>query len=119
MVSKEAIDEALAAHGQWKKRLQDAVSTGQSDFDPNTVRKDNACQFGKWLYGLPLADTKSDDYATIKTLHAEFHAIAGEILALALAGQKQEAQKKLEFGGEYGNTSGKLALALQAWKAAL
>jgi hypothetical protein len=119
MVTKEAIDAALAAHAQWKKRLQDAVATGQSEFKADTVKKDNACQFGQWLYGLPLDDTKSDDYIKVKAFHADFHKTAGEILEFALTGKKQEAMQKLDTGGSYGAATGKLVLALQAWKARL
>jgi methyl-accepting chemotaxis protein len=116
MVTKEAIDSALTAHALWKKRLQDAVSTGKSEFKPETVRTDNACQFGQWLYGLPLGDTKSESYLKVKTLHADFHKVAGDILQLALSGKKEEGLKKLEYGGEYGSITGKLVLALQSWK---
>ena len=116
MVTKEAIDAALSAHSQWKKRLQDAIATGQSEFKADSVKRDNTCQFGQWLHGLPIADTKSDDYNLIKTLHADFHKIAGEILELALSGKKNEALKNLETGGPYGRATGKLVLALQAWK---
>jgi methyl-accepting chemotaxis protein len=116
MVTKEAIDAALAAHAQWKKRLQDAISTGQSEFKAEVVKKDNACQFGQWLYSLPSQDTKSEDFNNVKALHADFHTVAGEILALALSGKKQEALKMLESSGTYGSATGKLVLALQAWK---
>jgi hypothetical protein len=119
MATKEAIDAALTAHAQWKKRLQDAISTGQSEFKPEVVKTDNACQFGQWLYSMSSQETKSEDYIKVKTLHANFHKIAGEILQLGLSGQKDEALKKLEVGGEYGSATGKLVLALQAWKAKL
>jgi hypothetical protein len=119
MVTREAIDAALAAHAQWKKRLQDAVATGKSEFKAETVKRDNACQFGQWLYGLPLEDTKSEDFLKAKSLHADFHKTAGEILDLALAGKKQEASQRLDTGGSYGAATGKLVLALQAWKAKL
>ena len=52
----------------------------------------------------------------MKELHAEFHNAAAEILDLALKGKTEEAQKKLEFGGGYGQISGRLVLALQAWR---
>ncbi|MBI5473545.1 MAG: CZB domain-containing protein [Ignavibacteriae bacterium] len=116
MVTKEAIEAALAAHAQWKKRLQDAITTGQSEFKPDAVKKDNACQFGQWLYGLPQQDTASEDFKKVKMLHAEFHKIAGEILMLALSGKKENAMKMLGFGGSYGTATGKLVLALQSWK---
>ena len=119
MVTKEAIDAALLAHGQWKKRLQDAISTGQSEFKAVDVKRDDACQFGKWLYGLPQEDKNSEHYQTVKSLHADFHKAAGEVLELAIAGKKQEALKKLEYDSQYGIAAGKLVVALQLWKAKL
>jgi hypothetical protein len=117
MVTKEAIDAALSAHALWKKRLRDAVDTEQSEFKPDLVKKDNACQFGQWLYGLSDADKASESYSKVKSLHADFHRVAGEILELALAGKKAEAIGKLEYGGQYGSASGALVLALNDWKA--
>jgi len=116
MVTREAIDAALSAHAQWKKRLQDAIATGKSEFKADAVKKDDGCQFGQWLYGLTGEDTKSDMYTKVKSLHADFHKTAGDILELALTGKKEEALKKLEAGGPYGSATGKLVLALQAWK---
>lgn len=116
MVTKDAIDTALTAHAQWKKRLQDAVETGQSSFQAEDVRKDNACQFGQWLYALSDADKKSAMVTKVRELHASFHKAAGDILHLALSGKKAEALKALEFGGPYGKATGELVLALQAWK---
>ena len=116
MITNEAIDSALAAHSQWKTRLQDAISSGKSEFKAEVVMKDNTCQFGQWLYGLTGEDVKSDNYVKVKGLHADFHKIAGEILALALSGKKDEAMKKLGQGGPYGSATGKLVLALPAWK---
>ncbi len=116
MVTKEAIDAALAAHSQWKQRLHDAIITGTSEFKSDVVKKDDACQFGKWLYGLPPSDTSGEQYAKVKILHADFHRVAGEILSLALSGKKEEALKMMEHGGRYGSATGKLVLALMAWK---
>ncbi len=119
VVTKEAIDAALSAHTRWKKRLQEAISTVQSEFKADTVKRDDACQFGQWLYSLRGEDMKSEDYNKVKSLHTDFHKTAGEILELALSGKKQEALKKLGYGGQYGSATGKLVLALQAWKGKL
>lgn len=116
MVTKEAIDSALSAHSQWKIRLHDAATSGTSEFKVEIVKKDNECQFGKWLYSFSQEEMKSEDYQKIKTLHSEFHMIAGDILNLATSGKKNEAMKLLEFGGSYGVTTGKLVLALNNWK---
>jgi hypothetical protein len=116
MISKEVIDNALAAHVQWKKRLQEVLITGKSEYQVNVVKKDDKCQFGEWLINLSDQEKNLADYKKIKELHAEFHNAAAEILDLALKGKKEEAQKKLEFGGGYGQISGRLVLALQAWR---
>lgn len=119
MVTHEALDAALEAHGKWKARLRDAIATGHSEFTVDVVKRDNACEFGRWLEMLSPQDKKSDDYLKVKNLHATFHQTAAEILALALAGKKEQAIKLLEFGGKYGNDSGGLVLALNQWKAKL
>lgn len=116
MVSKEEIDAALAAHSLWKKRLLDAITTGQSEFQVEIVKKDNACQFGKWLYSLPDEVKNETDFTKIKDLHAEFHKTAATILEFAVTGQKETALKKMETGGGYGSITGKLVLALNDWK---
>ncbi|NWF90404.1 MAG: CZB domain-containing protein [Ignavibacteriaceae bacterium] len=119
MVTKEAIDSALNAHALWKTRLQDVVKNGKSDFKVSSVQKDNECQFGQWIYKLPEEDTLSEDFITIKNLHAEFHKTAALVLELALSGKKGEAIKHLEFGGIYNQITDKLVLALNAWKSKL
>jgi hypothetical protein len=116
MISKEAIDSALTAHSQWKKRLQEAIEKGMSEFKVDVVNKDNACQFGQWLYSLPEKEKSSPDFIKVKDLHAEFHKTAAEILGLAINGKEEEALKKMEFGGGYGKITGKLILALNDWK---
>jgi len=116
LITKEAIAAALSAHAQWKKRLQDAIATGKSEFTPSVVTKDNACQFGQWLYSLSPPDTLSVDFQKVKALHANFHKVAADILTLALTGKKSEALEMLEHGGAYVQATGKLVLALGAWQ---
>ena len=41
----------IAAHGLWKYRLHEAITSGHSSFDPAVVELDNRCPFGQWLYG--------------------------------------------------------------------
>ncbi len=115
MISTQVIDDALLAHAKWKKRLQDAVTSASSEFEVGTVRRDDACPFGQWLHAVP-APERSADYQNILKLHAEFHRVAGEILALAVGGQRPKAEAMLGPGGEYSRTSGNLVLALGAWK---
>jgi len=116
MVDIKMIDKAVMAHKEWKDKLENAINAGRSDLNPLVVKTDNACEFGKWLYSLSAADKANVTFNTIKELHAEFHKIAGDILQLAVNGQKEDAIKKLSFGGTYGIASSKLTTALYEWK---
>jgi len=116
MIDAKMIDRALLAHKEWKDRLEHAIITGQSDFEPIIVMRDNACEFGKWLYSLPANEKSSENFNIVKNLHAEFHKIAGDILKHAISGNKNEAKARLSFGGTYGIASAKLGVALYDWK---
>jgi hypothetical protein len=118
MISHEEIDKAIAAHGAWKDRLTAAVDTGKLEIPIATIRTDNACAFGMWLFGTTItADDKSTpQYKEIMKLHAEFHRTAARIAELALSGRKEEAQTMLQSGKEYAKISGQLQSALKKWK---
>jgi hypothetical protein len=116
MITKEEIDEALEAHAQWRNQLQEAISSGKSEFKVDMVSKDNVCPFGQWLYKLSKDEIKNDEPQIVQHLHAEFHKVAGDILSLALAGRKEEALAKLDYKSEYGSAAGKLILAMIGWK---
>lgn len=116
MVTRDAIDAALGVHAKWRARLESAIATGKSDFIPAVVAKDDACDFGRWLHTLGGEDIKTAHYAKVKVFHAEFHATAGKILAMAVGGRKADAQKALEPGGDYARIAGKLVMALNVWK---
>ncbi len=111
----EAIEGALAAHGQWKQRLHDAVATGQSDARVAVVRLDNQCMFGKWLYGDPSA-RRAAAYESVRRLHADFHRAAAEVLQLALGGKTDAALAAMQPGQSFAAASESLERELQAWK---
>lgn len=113
------INDAIGAHGAWKLKLRTAISVGKSDVEPATVRCDDRCALGRWLYGSTLDDsTKSGKpYQVIRRLHAEFHHSAATVLESALAGRKDQATQALE--GEFKERSEKLVRALTKWKGEL
>lgn len=113
------INDAIGAHGAWKLKLRTAISVGKSDIEPATVRCDDRCAFGRWLYG-PTIDghTRSGKpYQVIHRLHAEFHQTAATVLESALAGRKAQATEILD--GEFKERSEKLVRALTKWKGEL
>lgn len=113
---QKQITAALAAHGQWKARLRTAIAEGKCDLTVTIALRDDQCAFGKWLHGEASPELRSSaHYSSCKQLHAEFHRAAGEVLQLALAGKKAEAEAKLASGTPFTGTSMKLTLELSNW----
>jgi hypothetical protein len=115
-VMAEEIKKAMGAHGAWKLRLKTAVAVGRSDLSPATVRCDDLCEFGKWIYSpsIDAATKQGMPYKVVRRLHGEFHECASRVLTCALAGKKQEANSLLD--GEFTERSDKLLRALTKWR---
>jgi hypothetical protein len=116
MADIQELDKAIGAHGMWKSRLKTAVTTGKTDAPVSTIRVDNECAFGKWLYGATLtaSDKATADYKAVKDLHAQFHKLAGQVAELATSGKQDDADKLLS--GDFTAVSMKLTAAMMAWK---
>ena len=120
MSTKDEIEQAIAAHAQWKQRLNDAIESGRSDWTPSEVRADCNCLFGKWLYGgIDPREKSSKSYLKILGMHALFHREAGTVLELALSGGQQEAKMRVAIGGVYLKISSELIHAMKQWQASL
>lgn len=114
----DALDKAIAAHAKWKYRLMDAIDSGKSPWRVGDVRTDHACEFGKWLIGLLLSERLSDHAKKVRTLHAEFHGLAADVLEMALAGRKEEARAAMAFGSRFASVSSDLTATIMEWKEA-
>lgn len=112
------IDQAVGAHGMWKGRLKQAIDSGKLDTPVATIRTNNQCAFGKWLYGSTLSaqDKSSEYYKTVTELHTQFHQAAAQVAELATSGKKNEAEKLLVPDGRFASISSKLTAAMVAWK---
>jgi methyl-accepting chemotaxis protein len=114
MITAEVLDHAIAAHAKWKYRLREAIDTGTSQWRAQDVRTDNACEFGKWLIEMPVSQRLSKHYKTVRDLHAQFHKVAADVLELALAGLKDEANAAIAIGSRFAAVSSKLTMAVVA-----
>ena len=114
-----AVQNAIGAHGKWKFNLKMAVSNGKSDFEVAKVKRDDLCDFGKWLHGDSIdEETKQGKpYEVVTRLHREFHECASQVLNLALTNNKNKADALLE--GEFTHRSDTLVRALTKWKGEL
>ena len=113
MIESKKVVTAIAAHEQWKSRIQDAIVHGTSEYKPEIVATNNSCELGKWL----LADTQvaqDPNFPKIQSLHNEFHKEAGRILAMALQGKSAEAEKLLEHGAKFDRLSSDLKAILRS-----
>jgi hypothetical protein len=119
MALADQLTAAISAHAAWKVRLAQAISSGSSDFAVPTVRLDNQCPFGKWLYGeIDPTSRRSPEYEKVRTLHAAFHVAAAGVLGLAVSGRRAEAEAAMGPGSEFARVSTQLTLALTAWQRA-
>jgi Chemoreceptor zinc-binding domain len=115
----ERIDAAIAAHELWKTRLLGVIETGSSEWVPRTVKADNQCEFGRWLYAFSPEEKAIPHYNVVKHLHAQFHIEAGRILDIALRGDQGNAVAELAEGSSYAGISTALINELLNWKAEL
>jgi hypothetical protein len=108
---------AISAHGMWKVRLESAINTGASEFDPAVVETDNKCEFGRWLHGdIDPVLKQQPNFKKVVDLHAAFHREAARILRLALAGQANVAAAEISEGSKYFTLSTQLTHELEIWK---
>ena len=113
------VTKAIAAHASWKRRLRDAIDTGASDVTVSTAARDNVCEFGQWLHGESVSASHAPQHRTCLELHAHFHKAAADVLRLALAGQKDEAEHRLQaIDSEFNAASAALTRAMMTWQQA-
>jgi chromosome segregation ATPase len=119
-VDHNMLKNAIAAHSAWTTRLKAAIASGKLDTPVSTIKTDNRCQFGKWLYGEQLSDEEkqTDNYRTVKQLHAQFHEAASTIAQFAISGQKA-AESAMNPASDYARVSSALTAALNNWSAAV
>lgn len=116
MSMKDEIDAALQAHAAWRKRFKDFLA-GHTAFDIDAVAATDQCDFGRWLArdGHRLIPGELCD--SIHTAHADFHRVAGTIVARIKQKQFEAAHRDLAADGAFNQASTRLSDLLH--KAAL
>ena len=113
----QQISQAIGAHGAWRTRLADAIRSGRSEVSAATASQDDQCAFGHWMYESATPDLKASPfYVQVCTLHAHFHAEAGQILELAVNRQTEAARQAMAPGSAFDDVSQALIQALLAWQ---
>jgi hypothetical protein len=108
------VRKAIAAHGLWKARLQDAVQAGRSDYRASEVALPHRCDFGRWLEAQPPSE-RGEAWVRIGELHAAFHLAAAAVLSRLEAGERAGAEQLLAHGEPYAMASSRLTMAMVGW----
>lgn len=113
------IDIAIAAHENWKVRLQNYLD-GKSTEDLNVevVCRDDKCDLGKWLHG-PGGQRlgKYPAFSVLVARHKYFHVQASTIVALGQGGDKETAYRALN--SSYIHASNQVVILLKSLKRGL
>jgi len=109
-IDPDVLQKAMTAHSAWKARLRNAIATGKLDVAAATVKADDQCQFGKWLYGTELSvqEKQSEQYRAVKELHGRFHEEASKVAQFAISGQKEAAEKAMGLSSDFTRISSDL-----------
>lgn len=113
------IDTAIAAHENWKLRLQNYLQGNSTEtLQPEIVCLDDRCDLGKWLHG-PGGQRlgKYPAFALLVARHKYFHVQASTIVALSQGNEKEKALQTLEGGYRY--ASNQVVLMLKELKRGL
>jgi hypothetical protein len=113
------IDTAIAAHENWKLRLQNYLNGNSTEnLQADIVCQDDRCDLGKWLHG-PGGQRlgKYPAFTVLVARHKYFHLQASNVVALAQANNKEQATKTLE--GSYRHASTQVVLLLKELKRGL
>ncbi|TSE28329.1 Methyl-accepting chemotaxis protein III [Tepidimonas thermarum] len=112
-------DAAIKAHQQWRIKLRNAILKDEK-LDVATIRRDDCCAVGKWIYGaggrqwgsLPL-------FATLVEQHKKFHQETGHIAELVNAGKMEDANRLLSGESAFIRAGRAVVDTLQKLKAAV
>ena len=88
-------DKVIAAHQQWRVTLRNAAIRGKK-LDADTLRKDDCCALGKWIYGAGGQRWgKEPDFTSLVQHHKTFHLEAGKVADTINSGKLDAAQKMM------------------------
>jgi len=89
------LQQAIQKHAEWLVKFRAAIKK-QEHVDAASIRKDDACEIGKWLKG-PGRNTHGGlaSYKDCVGKHQTFHLQAGKVAEVINAGDYAKAEKML------------------------
>jgi hypothetical protein len=97
----DALTQANAAHDEWRAHLRSMIATGVTGIDPRQIRRDDDCDFGKWLKSRKGNGKSAVRWKDLADLHARFHEATARVVELVDGRRRAEAITALGPGGEF------------------
>lgn len=118
-MDRQEITKYIGQHSAWKARLREAIDKGSHSWNVPDVRRDDQCEFGKWLRSLPSSARSNEHCQNVENLHADFHREAARVLELVDTGKKDQADEAMDLKGSFTAASTKLTQEMMQWKQAV
>jgi aerotaxis receptor len=108
------LDQAVAAHLQWKVKLRNAIDRGET-LDADTICRDDRCLLGQWLHGQGRQQWGHvPEFTTLLERHADFHRTVGAVVRQINAGHKDAALRALQGGTAFARATQATVMAIKA-----
>jgi len=110
------VDGAIDAHRQWKVKLRDAIEN-QAPVDTDTLRRDDCCALGKWIYGEGRQRFGSQPrFAELIERHKHFHQVAAGVGELVNRREWRQAEEAIAPGTPFSQATRAVVQVLSAVK---
>ena len=110
------INEAIAAHVEWKAKLSSYLSRPDESLNYFDILANDRCQLGLWLYGKGRSLARYKEYENAVQLHTRFHRAAAEVVRRANAQESVDEDVVLGSRSDFAMRSVDLVNALLALK---
>lgn len=109
--------QAVTAHTGWKMKVARYLSSPDGSLQVATVRQDNRCELGKWLYGEGKSFHLLPEYQKLVADHARLHQSASDLIRRANTGEYLTKETVMGERSPYGLASKDLLNSLQSLQA--
>ncbi|WP_333709025.1 methyl-accepting chemotaxis protein [Tepidimonas ignava] len=110
------IDAIIDAHRQWKVKLRDAIEN-QATVDVDTLRRDDCCALGKWIYGEGRNRFgHAPRFAELIERHEHFHQVAAGVGEMVNQKRYREAEDAIAPGTPFAQATRGVVQVLSAAK---
>lgn len=97
----DTFTNAIAAHDEWRAHLRSMISTGVTGIDPREIRREEHCDFGRWLHSRKAKEKSAGHWKSLVALHARFHEATARVVDLVDRRRRAEAITALGPGGDF------------------